>query len=75
MRAGRISPNETCHMAPGLPGLGVIEHGMIAERNGHILYAGPAQNFEADEIIDCEGCSMATCRRNSTRDPLNAIQN
>jgi imidazolonepropionase len=56
MRAGRIFTNaRLATMAPGLPGLGVIEHGMIAERHGRILYAGPAQNFDTEKTVDCEG--------------------
>jgi imidazolonepropionase len=41
--------------APDLPGLGVIEHGMVAESAGRIYYAGPAQKIEAAEVIDCAG--------------------
>ncbi|MDE2436655.1 MAG: imidazolonepropionase [Sphingomonadales bacterium] len=40
------------------PGLGVVERGTIACRDGRIVYAGPtdgAPAFEAREIIDCEG--------------------
>lgn len=39
-------------------GLGVIENGSIAARDGRILYAGPAADaprFDADTVIDCEG--------------------
>lgn len=42
----------------GRPGLGVIEHGLIASLDGRILYAGPvdaAPALEAAETIDCEG--------------------
>jgi imidazolonepropionase len=45
-------------LAPPLPGLGVVEHGMIASRHGRILYAGPAQDapaLKAAETIDCDG--------------------
>lgn len=39
--------------------LGEIEHGVIAMRGGHIVYAGAAADFAADadaiERIDCEG--------------------
>ncbi len=41
-------------MNPELPGLGVIEHGMVAEENGRIVYAGPMREMAADEIVDCE---------------------
>lgn len=41
------------------PDLGEIEHGVIAVRGGHIVYAGPQADFAADadatERIDCEG--------------------
>ncbi|MET3994473.1 imidazolonepropionase [Bradyrhizobium sp. MOS001] len=41
------------------PDLGEIEHGVIAARGGHIVYAGAAADFpvDADAIkrIDCEG--------------------
>ena len=45
-------------LAPALPGLGVVEHGMIASREGRILYSGPAQDapaLNAAETIDCDG--------------------
>ncbi len=47
-------------LAPGRPGLGVIEHGAIAARNGRIVYAGPqaglpAALHAAAETIDCAG--------------------
>jgi imidazolonepropionase len=38
--------------------LGVIEDGVIAAKDGVILYAGPAADapkFEAEEIVDCQG--------------------
>jgi imidazolonepropionase len=41
------------------PGLGEIEHGVIATRAGRIAFAGAASDFSADadaaERIDCEG--------------------
>jgi imidazolonepropionase len=41
------------------PDLGEIEHGLIAVRGGHIVYAGTAADFPADadaiQRIDCEG--------------------
>lgn len=41
------------------PDLGDIEHGLIAARGGHIVYAGAAADFPADadaiKRIDCEG--------------------
>lgn len=51
----------TCRLAtldPARPGLGVIEDGVIAARDGRILYAGSAADapaFDAAETIDCEG--------------------
>lgn len=41
------------------PDLGEIEHGVIAARGGHVVYAGAAADFPADadaiKRIDCEG--------------------
>ncbi len=42
-------------MAPDLPGLGVVEAGVVAETGGRILYAGPAETFDAAEVVDCGG--------------------
>jgi len=42
-------------MDPALPGLGVVEHGMVAEQAGRIVYAGPARALPADEVVDCAG--------------------
>lgn len=45
-------------LAPVLPGLGVIERGAIAARNGRIIYVGPEEGLPtkiAAETIDCEG--------------------
>ncbi|WP_257170148.1 imidazolonepropionase [Bradyrhizobium sp. SRS-191] len=43
----------------GQPGLGVIEQGVIAARDGRIAFAGPQSEFPTDadapERIDCEG--------------------
>ncbi|MGJ4953389.1 imidazolonepropionase [Bradyrhizobium sp. HKCCYLS20291] len=42
------------------PGLGVIERGAVAARDGRIAFAGPQADFPADadapERIDCDGC-------------------
>ena len=42
-----------------LPGLGVIEDGLIAARDGRIVFAGSRADFPSDadaaERIDCEG--------------------
>ncbi len=45
-------------MAPSAPGLGLVEDGIVAARDGLILHAGPAKEapaFEADERIACAG--------------------
>lgn len=45
-------------MAAAQPGLGIVESGLIAARDGRIVYAGPAAeapSLEAAEAIDCEG--------------------
>jgi imidazolonepropionase len=56
MRADRVFTNaRLATMDPALPGLGVIENATLAEAGGRILYAGPAQKFDAPDIINCEG--------------------
>ncbi|MBJ7484962.1 imidazolonepropionase [Brevundimonas sp.] len=45
-------------LAPALPGLGVVDHGLVASRDGRILYAGPAPDAPAlnsASTIDCAG--------------------
>ncbi|WP_354493831.1 imidazolonepropionase [Mesorhizobium robiniae] len=47
-------------MAERAAGLGIVEHGAIAARNGVIVYAGPEADMPAAllqgaEIVDCEG--------------------
>lgn len=46
-------------MAPGQPGLGVIEPGLLASRDGRIVFAGAAHDaptgIDAHDIIDGEG--------------------
>jgi imidazolonepropionase len=45
-------------MRADLPGLGEIDDGVVACRDGQIVHAGPASEapaFEAREIIDCSG--------------------
>jgi imidazolonepropionase len=46
-------------LAGGRPGLGLIEDGLIAEKSGVIVYAGPRTDaptgLEGAELIDCEG--------------------
>ena len=56
MRADRVFTNaRLATMAPGLPGLGVVEHGMVAESAGRIIYVGPTHTIVAQEQIVCEG--------------------
>ena len=47
-------------MAEGAAGLGVVEHGAVAARDGRIVYAGPESGMPAAlaqgaDTIDCEG--------------------
>ncbi len=42
-------------MDPDLPGLGVVERGVVAETGGRIVYAGPEREIEAAERVDCAG--------------------
>ena len=42
-------------MDPDLPGLGLVEPGMVAQAHGRILYAGPMRDMQAEEVVDCEG--------------------
>jgi imidazolonepropionase len=46
-------------LAGGRPGLGLIEDGLIAEKSGVIVYAGPRTDaptgLEGAELVDCEG--------------------
>ena len=45
-------------LAPSAPGLGLEERGLVAARDGRIVYAGPAADapaLKARETIDCEG--------------------
>jgi len=60
MRCDRIWRNaRLATMAPGRPGLGPVDDGLIACRDGLIVFAGPAAEapaaLDALEIIDCEG--------------------
>jgi imidazolonepropionase len=56
MRADRVFTNaRLATMAPGMPGLGVVEKGIVAESGGRITYAGPAERIDAAEIVDCGG--------------------
>jgi imidazolonepropionase len=47
-------------LAPGKPGLGIVERGAVAAKDGHILYAGlereaPSSMLGDAESQDCEG--------------------
>ena len=45
-------------MAPGLPGLGIVEDGNVAVAGERIVYAGPrssAPSTDGYEVIDCDG--------------------
>ena len=46
-------------VAPGLPGLGIVEKGALAVENGRIAYAGPEGDLPAtlqkSEVVDLEG--------------------
>ncbi|MBZ9771316.1 imidazolonepropionase [Mesorhizobium sp. CO1-1-8] len=47
-------------MAEGSAGLGVVEHGAVAARDGRIVYAGPESELpptlaQGAETVDCEG--------------------
>ncbi len=56
MRADRVFTNaRLATMASGLPGLGVVEHGMVVETGGRVAYAGPIAECDAPEVVDCEG--------------------
>lgn len=59
MRCDRVwSKARLATFAPGQPGIGAVEDGVIASLDGRIIHAGPAADapaFEARETIDCEG--------------------
>ena len=60
MRCDRIWRNvRLATMAPGRPGLGVIDHGLLASRDGRIVFAGAAHDapsgIDAPDIIAGEG--------------------
>jgi imidazolonepropionase len=56
MRADRIFTNaRLATMDPALPGLAVVERGMVAECAGRIVYAGPEVAMDAAEQVDCDG--------------------
>lgn len=53
MQADRVFMN--ARLATMVSGLGVIEPGIVAEKSGRILYAGPPVAVEAPVKVDCEG--------------------
>jgi imidazolonepropionase len=60
MRCDRIWRNaRLATMVPGRGGLGMVDDGLIACRDGLILYSGPARDapreLEAPEAVDCMG--------------------
>jgi len=59
LRCDRVWRNaRLATLAPGLPGLGQIEGGAVAVRDGRIAWVGAeadAPEFVADDVIDCEG--------------------
>lgn len=59
MRCDRIWRNaRLATLAADRPGLGEVEGGVVAARDGRIAYAGSAAeapDFAADETIDCQG--------------------
>lgn len=59
MRCDRVWANaRLATLAPGRPGLGEVEDGVVACLDGRIVYAGRAVDapmFEAAQTIDCEG--------------------
>lgn len=55
LRAARLFRNaRLMTMDPALPGLGIVENGMVAETGGRIAYAGPEREADAGEVVDCE---------------------
>src|SRR6218665_218080 len=45
-------------MAAGAPGLGIVENGVVAAKDGRIVYAGPAADcpaWDARTVVDCKG--------------------
>ena len=47
-------------LAPGMPGLGIVERGAVASQGGRIAFAGPQDELpsawrERARIVDCDG--------------------
>jgi imidazolonepropionase len=59
MRFDRIWLNARLATLAGGSGLGTVDNGAVAAKDGRILFAGPAQDlptgWDAEERIDCEG--------------------
>jgi len=58
MHCDRVWSEARLATLAGDTGLGIVEQGVVASRDGRILYAGPAADapdFEADERIRCDG--------------------
>jgi len=59
MRCDRVwTKARLATLAPALPGLGVVEDGLVAALDGRILYAGPAAEaprLDPADIVNCEG--------------------
>ena len=58
MHCDRVWSEARLATLAGDAGLGIVEQGVVASRDGRILYAGPAADapdFEADERIRCDG--------------------
>src|SRR4051812_26816186 len=60
MRARLWTNARLATLAPGLPGLGIVENGAVLARHGRIVFAGPAGELpqaerDGADIIDCEG--------------------
>ena len=59
MRCDRLWANaRLATLAADQPGIGIIEHGMVAARDGRIVYVGDAAEaprFDATDTVDCAG--------------------
>lgn len=59
MRCDRLWANaRLATLAADRPGIGIIEHGMVAARDGRIVYVGDAAEapcFDATDTVDCAG--------------------
>jgi imidazolonepropionase len=59
MQCDRVWKNaRLATMVEGGPGLGIVERGLVAARDGRIVHAGPeaeAPALEARDIVDCAG--------------------